>query len=218
MYKKALILVLLILSGGMDKGFCEETLNASISVDYQREECPDIKTFLEKLPSFQKDFTSVNYSINIKNPTVLQDDDFILTTGINMPKGIKTNFQSIPEEYEISLSTGEIEEKNNSMEAVEYLIRKNPDNRDLLFAYAIQLKKDKKYEEALKSAQRAVEIDPNYALGHFLKGDILREMEKFKEAVEEYLYTTQINPYCADAYFNIAKILELLDDKELALD
>ena len=43
-------------------------------------------------------------------------------------------------------------------------------------------------------------------------------MEKYKEAVDEYLYTTQINPYCADAYFNIAKILELLDDRELALD
>ena len=98
------------------------------------------------------------------------------------------------------------------------MLNKNPNNVELLYAYAIQLKNEKQFEDALSIVNKALEFNPDFALAHFLKGDILRNMEKYKEAVDEYLYTTQINPYCADAYFNIAKILELLDDRELALD
>ena len=98
------------------------------------------------------------------------------------------------------------------------IYQKNPNNIEVIFACAIQLKNDNNLDLALSFANEAIEIDPDNALSHFLKGDILRKKEMFKEAADEYIYTTQINPYCADAYYNIAKILELLDDRELALD
>ncbi len=54
-------------------------------------------------------------------------------------------------------------------------------------------------------------------MGHFLKADILRMLGNFKEAAREYLATLEINPYCTDAYYNIAKMLEIYGKEDLAL-
>ncbi len=215
MFKKVLLLLVFLIP----LSAFGQTINAGISVDVNKSDNQDVQNFVQKLPKIEKDFVDLNYSIELKNIDILSDDDFVLDVGANVPnKVLRTNYVSAPLEYEVSLGVGSVEGKDNSMNTIEYLIQKDPNNRELLFAYSIQLKKENKLTEALQAAQKAVDIDPDYALGHFLKGDILRQMAKFKEAVDEYLYTTQINPYCADAYYNIAKILEILDDRDLAFD
>ena len=40
----------------------------------------------------------------------------------------------------------------------------------------------------------------------------------FKEAAKEYSKTLEINPYCTDAYFNIAKMLEVSGNIDLAIN
>lgn len=166
---------------------------------------------------YQKKFAELNYSIELKPDNMLFAEE-VLTKNNQKTKYIHTNMEAVPDKYEISLSTGDIKGKTNKAEELRKMVQKNPNNKDLLFAYTIQLKNEKNFREALITADKILEIDSEHALAHFLKGDILRNMNKYKEAAEEYLYTTQLNPYCADAYFNIAKILELLNDRELALD
>ena len=192
-----------------------QTMKGGVSYDYNSS--INVNEIQNKLPKIEKDFIDLNYSINFKPLNLLSEDEMIIKKLPTFPK-IKGGSTYIPDNYEISLSTGKAKGNFDSSSNLEILLKQNPNNNELLYAYAIQLKNEKQFEKALYIVNKALENNPDYALAHFLKGDILRNMEKYKEAVDEYLYTTQINPYCADAYYNIAKILELLDDRELALD
>lgn len=166
---------------------------------------------------YDKNFAELNYSVELKPDNMLFSDEVQIKNSKNS-KYTFTNFKQAPDKYEISLSTGKTSAKTSKAIELKEMLQKQPDNRELLFAYAIQLRNEKKFNEAMNTVNKILEIDSEHALAHFLKGDILRNMDKFKEAAEEYLYTTQLNPYCADAYYNIAKMLELLNDRELALD
>lgn len=217
MHKK--ILILFFLNCFMvSASYAEEKFNGGISFDFEKQKNPQAEKIQKSLPSLEKDFVDLNYSIEFKPLNIIGVDEMKIKKQLKKNTFYSPNSKYAPDAYEISLSTGKAAGKINEAEKLETLLRRNPNDRELLFAYAIQLKNENKLDSALKIANQAVEIDPEFALGHFLKGDILRTMERFKEAAEEYIYTTQINPYCADAYYNIAKILELLDDKELALD
>lgn len=214
MFKKNFLLLFLLFF--CQSAFAGDRFNAGVSFDYKKTENPEINEVQNKLPVLEKDFIDLNYSIDYKPLNLLGLDDFVIKKQNSVTKFQTPSF--VPENYEVSLSTGQIKGNVNSTNQLENLIRKNPENKDLLFAYAIQLKNEGRLKEALSVADKAVETDPDFALAHFLRGDILRTMERFREAADEYIYTTQINPYCADAYYNIAKILELLDNRELALD
>ncbi len=192
-----------------------DTMKGGVSYDYDNS--INVVEIQNQLPKIEKDFVDLNYSINFKPLNMLSEDEMVIKKTPASPK-IKGGSSYIPDNYEISLSTGKKKGNYDTSSNLEIMLKQNPNNRELLYAYAIQLKNEQQFERALSAVNKALENDPDFALAHFLKGDILRNMEKFKEAVDEYLYTTQINPYCADAYFNIAKILELLDDRELALD
>lgn len=192
-----------------------DTMKGGVSYDYDNS--INVEEIQNKLPKIEKDFIDLNYSIDFKPLNMLSEDEMVIKKKPVSPI-IKNGSKYLPDNYEISLSTGKAQGNYKTSKNLEIMLNKNPNNVELLYAYAIQLKNEKQFEDALSIVNKALEFNPDFALAHFLKGDILRNMEKYKEAVDEYLYTTQINPYCADAYFNIAKILELLDDRELALD
>ncbi len=198
--------------------FCEEKLNAGVKFDYEENKSPEIEKIQKNLPSISKEFIDLNYSIELKPLNMLSVDSVKIKKKTKSINFLSPSFINPPDSYEISLTTGKTTGKVDSAKNLEYMLSKNPNNKELLFACSIQLKNEGQLDKALIMADKAIEIDPDFALGHFLRGDILRNQEKFKEAVDEYIYTTQINPYCADAYFNIGKILELLDNKELALE
>ena len=167
---------------------------------------------------YHKSFVNLNYSLNLKGDNILSVDEIKLKNKNTVNNYKFSNFVTAPDKYEISFSTGQVKGKTEDLEKLKNLALNNPNNKDFLFAYAIQLKNDKKFDEALIVSDKILSLNSENALSHFLKGDILRCMGNYKEAAEEYIYTAQLNPYCADAYFNIAKILELLNDRELALD
>lgn len=218
MYKKLFIVLLAFCA--LELSACaQDKFSGGVSYDYQFSENIEAKNLKEKLPELKNDFIDLNYSIQFKPLNLLSIDEVVQKKKEHRLKVSPINPMGYtPDNYEISLATGKVKGNVNNAGSLELLLKKNPDDRELLFAYAIQLKNEKNLEQALFIVNKTLESDPNFALGHFLKGDILRTMERYKEAVEEYLYTAQINPYCADAYYNVAKILELLDNKELALD
>ena len=215
MYKKLLILCLILVSLPCFAG--ENKVKGGISFEQtvSSEKAAEIQ---KKLPSLEKDFIDLNYSIEFKPLNMLSINEAVIKTAPSS-LSVKGNLQNVPDNYEISFSTGRVKPNYESKEnKPETLLKTNPDNKELLWAYAIQLKNEKSFDRALAIVQKALVSDPDFALAHFLKADILRNAGRLKEAVDEYLYTTQINPYCADAYYNIAKILELMDEGELALD
>ena len=195
-----------------------ETMSGGVVFDYEKLQNPEIEKIKNELPSLEKNFIELNYNLNFSSNEFLNADEFRVKKQVKAPVLYAPNLNAVPDNYEISFSTGKATGRNINQDEIKALLRKHPNNKDVLFAYAIQLKNENSYEEALDIANRISEADPDFILAHFLKGDILRKKGLYKEAVEEYIYTTQLNPYCADAYYNIARILELIDDKELALD
>lgn len=215
---REIIPIFLLFSLIIPSSFAEERFNGGVSFDYERKTENEAFKIQKSLPSLEKDFIDLNYSIEYKPLNLLGADEVVIKKAPNALKVSYPNRLQSPDSYEISFSTGKTRGNIAPSNRLEYLLAQDPNNRELLFALSIQLKNENNLKEALLMADRALEVDPDFALAHFLRGDILRNLERFKEAVDEYIYTTQINPYCADAYYNIAKILELLDDRELALD
>ena len=219
MYKKLIAFLFVVFLAQNTPSFAADKFSGGVSYDFEFNENIEAKNLKEKLPEIRNDFIDLNYSIQFKPLDLLSIDEVAYKkTKTKMKVAPQNPLGFVPDNYEISLSTGKVKGGLKEANNLEFLLKKHPDDRDLLFAYAIQLKKENELDKALFIANKALDIDPNFVLGHFLKGDILRTMERYKEAVEEYLYTAQINPYCADAYYNVAKILELLDNRELALD
>lgn len=196
----------------------QEPIKAGISFDFNQEKNSENEKIKADFEKVEKHFIELNYTINEKPLEMIGSNEVILKKKKSPINFIYSNLNVAPENYEISFSTGKTEMNSNSKDKIEVLLKKYPNSDDVLFAWAIELKNEGNLDQALEIANKLEEKNPDYALGHFLRGDILRKMEKYKEAVNEYIYTAQLNPYCADAYYNIAKILELLDSPELALD
>ncbi len=97
-------------------------------------------------------------------------------------------------------------------------IENNKNRPEYLYAYSMYLKNKEDYARALDNLDKAISFDKNYALAHFLKGDIYRVLGEYKNAVLAYLEALKINPFCTDAYFNIAKIFEEFGADDMALD
>lgn len=134
-------------------------------------------------------------------------------------KKIRVNQTSlVPSVYNISFANGGSVNYKAGNEDIEEMVKNNPNRPEYIYAYALKLKGEKKYNAAINEIDKALKLDYNYALGHFLKADILRNMGNFKEAAKEYAITIEINPYCTDAYFNIAKMLEIYGNVDLALN
>ncbi|MEQ8189956.1 MAG: tetratricopeptide repeat protein [Candidatus Eremiobacterota bacterium] len=74
------------------------------------------------------------------------------------------------------------------------------------------LYKLKKYEEAIKCYDKALEIDPDYAYAWFNKGNALNRLEKDEEAIKCYDKALEIDPNNANAWF--CKGLALKDLKK----
>lgn len=216
MFKKTVLVFLLIAFGGL---FCSaETLNGGASFEYNKAANSKLENIKNSLPSLDKNFVEVYYSLDKNSLDLLNESEFKTKKHSGSPVFYTANTTLVPESYDISFSTGRKKTNVQNGETIKLLLKKYPNNKDVLLAYAIQLKNENSLDGALNITNKILNEEPDFALAHFLKGDILRSSEQFQEAVNEYLYTTQLNPYCADAYYNIAKILELLETPDLALD
>lgn len=198
--------------------FAVQKMSAGISYDYVKDinESVIYKATFDFIDLPDMEYADLGYFLKFKPVNMLSNNE------LYFQKKNKRNNKTIghniaPSVYNISFSNnGEIDFDDNSI-GIEELIKKHPNRVEYIYAYAIKLKKEEKYNEALSQIDKALKFDNNYALGHFLKGDILRILGNFKEAAREYISTLQINPYCTDAYFNIAKMLEVYGRDDLAI-
>jgi tetratricopeptide (TPR) repeat protein len=76
----------------------------------------------------------------------------------------------------------------------------------------------KKYQEAELAAQKAVELDPDYAWYHAGLGRILLEQSKREEAVKELLRATNLDPEHVFAHLYLGVAYKELGNKKLAKD
>lgn len=192
-------------------------MSAGISYDYTKDinESVIYKSSFDFVQIPGIEYSDLGYFIKYKPVDMLSSSEVFIQK--RNKKHTALGYNIAPSVYNISfVNGGEADFEENSLN-IEKLIKKYPNRPEYIYAYAIKLKMEEKYNEALDEVDRALELDSNYALGHFLKADILRILGDFKEAAREYLVTLQINPYCTDAYFNIAKMLEIYGNDELAL-
>ena len=74
-----------------------------------------------------------------------------------------------------------------------------------------------KLEEALEWYDKAIELDPKYAVAYKSKGNTLYKLHKYEEALEWYDKAIALNPGYADAYYGKGHTLNLLQRYEEAI-
>lgn len=208
--KKKLYAAILAFSyafGTIGTALCGEKINAGVVyefyLDIQNQITQSSALEYEKLPKIKEEEVNLAYYKDFRPLNMLS-----MRNTYSVKKHIpKNNYEKIPKEYTISLNTGNISAAAKLEETFEEL-----------FANALKFKQKEKYEEALCEIDKAIAKEPLSMEAHFLKADILRLFGKYNDSISEYIIAINIDPYCTDAYFNIAKIFENIDNKELALE
>jgi tetratricopeptide (TPR) repeat protein len=72
------------------------------------------------------------------------------------------------------------------------------------------------YPGAIEAFSRAIDYDNESYEAYFLRGTAKFNINKPKEAVEDFLKATEIKPDYADAWFNLGQIMEIEQDMEMA--
>lgn len=214
---KGLILSIILL-GCMQSSYAVQKINAGISVDYVK----DVnQSLIYASPKTVSEVPKINYSdlgyfVKFKPLNMLSSSQIPSKAEMARKTVIMNAAVSAPSVYNISINKGSLSYARTP-ENLEELIMQNPNKPEYLYAYAVKLTGEKRYSDAIAQIDRALKLNNNYAPGHFLKGDVLRTLGDYKNAAREYYETIRINPYCTDAYFNIAKMLEGIGNIELAI-
>lgn len=202
------ILLLAAISYGINCAYCDEKINAGVVYEFYLDignQIPEQNTInVKKLPEIKNEEINIAYFKDFRPLNMLSARNAYT---VKKPSHKIANYEQIPEQYNLSL------EQKNIIAAA-----KITPTFDELFSKALNYKNKEKYKDALETVNIALKENPLSVEGHFLKADILRLTRNFKESVFEYTLAINIDPYCTDAYFNIAKILENTDKKELALE
>jgi tetratricopeptide (TPR) repeat protein len=193
--------------------FANAAINAGVSI----EEYNDAKVNLLpkiNLSEISKEYVDISYWTNYRPLNMLSGNE---TYKIDKKKNFAplSNIQDVKDVYEVAFS--DLPQDNEDLKWTQ-TIETHQNRPEYLYAYSMYLKNKEDYTQALNNLDKAIALDKNYALAYFLKGDIYRILGEYKNAVLSYLETIKINPFCTDAYFNIAKIFEEFDAIDLALD
>lgn len=140
--------------------------------------------------------------------------------GGNADTANKINFSKNDIEKEIQ-SLNSIE-KTSDFSAVQKkyqkLIAENPDRIELLYKYAQFLYTNYKYPDAIAVLNDIVAKDESFVLASYTLGNIYYDLGEYANAVKANMTVIKKNPFCADAYFNIASSLEKMHKFSLAID
>ncbi|AEB09367.1 tetratricopeptide repeat protein [Desulfobacca acetoxidans] len=74
--------------------------------------------------------------------------------------------------------------------------------------YAMGLATDGKHQEALKSIDQAISLNPNYAEAYSLKGSCLERLGKMREAEEAYRKAVRLDPGYKEGYYYLGQFLK----------
>ena len=99
-----------------------DTMKGGVSYDYDNS--INVEEIQNKLPKIEKDFIDLNYSINFKPLNMLSEDEMVIKKTPASPK-IKGGSSYIPDNYEISLSTGKAQGNYKAAEKAYLSIKDN---------------------------------------------------------------------------------------------
>jgi superkiller protein 3 len=77
--------------------------------------------------------------------------------------------------------------------------------------------KREKLDEALSEYQKAIEIKPAYAKGHFNLGYVYRKKGMLEEAIHSFQRALEIHPKFGEAHYNLALIYYEKQEFKLAI-
>lgn len=66
---------------------------------------------------------------------------------------------------------------------------------------------EQKFDEALEALDKALELNPDYALAYFSKGIVFHNLNTLQAAYENYTKAIEKDPKMIDAYFNRAQAI-----------
>ena len=113
--------------------------------------------------------------------------------------------------------------KNRMLEALSLFkiaTEANPKIERFWISFANVLIKEKKYEEAEKSFKKVIELNPDNAQAHNIRGTLVQILGKLDEAEESYRKAIELKPDYAEAFFNLGNELNRLarlDEAEASL-
>lgn len=147
-----------------------------------------------------------SYSLSLSGSTHFSESNIILS---EQDGSLNINELSFVEK------SGDFEKINAEYEAT---VAKNPDRIELLYKYAQFLYLNKKYLDSISVLTDITKKDDGFLLAFYTLGNIYFDMGDYKRAIKANLEVVKKNPYCADAYFNIASALEKMHKFNLAID
>ena len=111
-----------------------------------------------------------------------------------------------------------INDNKKVLETVEKLLKITPEKSNICGFCGNVLKKLGRYDEALKSINRAIELDPTSYFAYHEKGNVLWELGKPKEALECFDKAIELDPTSHFAYHEKSNVLWKLDKPKEALE
>jgi len=134
------------------------------------------------------------------------EDEFYKKLNKNTKKNNPYKEQVLSKAFQLH-SQGNIAE---AAKLYKYLIIQGMADHRVFSNYGLILKGIGKLKEAELSTRKAIELNPNYALGHSNLGGILNSLGKLQEAELSILKAIELNPNEAELHSNLGGILNSL--------
>ncbi|MGH6725326.1 MAG: tetratricopeptide repeat protein [Pseudolabrys sp.] len=99
----------------------------------------------------------------------------------------------------------------------EEIVADQPDFFEALYVLAIVQARQEKTEFALANFDRALALRPDYAVGHFNRGNTLQRIKRHEEALASYERAIELQPDFAMAHSNRGNIQQILGRFEMAM-
>ena len=154
------------------------------------------------------------YNVEPTTKQKIEKRDVPDTYNLSFNSTTQNNSNTIIFSPENTLTADFKEVKNTDLE----LISQYPDRIELQYKYALYLYSKNLYEDAIDILVKIKQKDSNFVLASYTLGNIYYDMGEYKKSIKANMDVIKKNPYCADAYFNIASALEKLHKINLALD
>ena len=242
---KKILSLILVLGFTCNGAFATTQMQGAISRDYDASLESILKKKFGEILEISKVFEKnddIFYQKKYKPVYMLSHKDFYSVA----PKVVKSNIEKrkVPQVYnlsfnienasfqnDISLNNESLEkevaelvllEQNDDFDIVQEkykeILSKYPQRIELSYKYAQFLYLNKKYEEAIFVLNEIVKKDDSFILASYTLGNIYFDIGDYKKAVKANIAVIKKNPYCADAFFNIASALEKMQKYNLAID
>jgi len=102
--------------------------------------------------------------------------------------------------------------------AIRAAVSIEPTKENYLNTYGVILRKNNRFEQAIRSYELVIKLQPNFADVFYNCGNALNELKRTKEAVHRFKQCLEINPDHASAHHNCANSLRDLKEIDDALE